>query len=158
MLFRGAPNPISKRFCPRAGIHTLEFPRKLSGWRRIHAFLKFIELANNSRDFTSPERPLVVEVCAEARGHGPQRRLSLIYADNGRGVRPEHKDRIFDTFESHREGIGKPGKGVGLSYVRRVVSAEAGAVREEGVFGQGARFSFDLPWPEPDEPQPSEYS
>ena len=40
MLFRGTPNPFLKRFCPRAGIQALEFPRKLSSWRRIHAFLR----------------------------------------------------------------------------------------------------------------------
>ena len=42
MQFRGVPNLFSKRFCPRADIKTLEFPRKLTSWRRFHAFLRII--------------------------------------------------------------------------------------------------------------------
>ncbi|GAB4557172.1 MAG: hypothetical protein Kow0047_01310 [Anaerolineae bacterium] len=64
--------------------------------------------------------------------------------DNGAGVPPEERDRIFETF-SRLESRGIAGHGLGLSIVRRIMHRLGGqAYVEDGEQG-GSRFCFVLP-------------
>jgi len=61
--------------------------------------------------------------------------------DNGPGVPPQMKARIFQPFQSGRPG----GSGLGLAIVRQIVENHKGTIRETGEPGKGARFEIDLP-------------
>jgi signal transduction histidine kinase len=61
--------------------------------------------------------------------------------DNGPGVAPRIRDRLFEPFVSSKE----TGLGLGLSICKRLVEAHGGTVRGENPRGGGALFTFTLP-------------
>lgn len=67
-----------------------------------------------------------------------EERVSIVYRDNGIGVAPEEKERIFDM------GYGKGG-GLGLHLAREILETSGMHVRENGKPGEGARFEITVP-------------
>ncbi len=72
---------------------------------------------------------------------GPEGEAIVSIEDNGPGVRPEDKDRIFDLFYSTRGG----GTGLGLPIAARILEAHGGSITVESEPGKGARFILKLP-------------
>jgi signal transduction histidine kinase len=79
---------------------------------------------------------VVVRTLAAERG-----RLGFEVADDGPGIPPELRDRIFTPFVSTRPG----GTGLGLAVVDRIVRAHGGTVKVESEVGRGATFRVELP-------------
>jgi signal transduction histidine kinase len=65
----------------------------------------------------------------------------IAVADTGRGIPPEERGRVFEPFYSKKPG----GTGLGLTIVRRIVSAHGGHIDIQSQPGQGTRFSITLP-------------
>jgi C4-dicarboxylate-specific signal transduction histidine kinase len=67
--------------------------------------------------------------------------LCCTLEDNGPGIKPEHLDRLFDSFFTTKDGMG-----LGLAISRSLIEAHGGRIRadNESAYG-GARFSFTLP-------------
>lgn len=61
--------------------------------------------------------------------------------DNGDGVIPSEKSRIFDAFYTKYEH----GTGLGLALVRRILDGHGGGITESGPPGKGADFEAYLP-------------
>jgi two-component system sensor histidine kinase AtoS len=61
--------------------------------------------------------------------------------DDGPGIAPELRDRIFQPFVAGRPG----GVGLGLTFVKRVVQEHRGSVSVEGGAGPGTRIRVRLP-------------
>jgi signal transduction histidine kinase len=71
----------------------------------------------------------------------------LTVDDDGPGVAPDDRDRIFERFTRGDTGRARDdgGTGLGLALVRRVVAAHGGTiVCEDSPLG-GARFEVSLP-------------
>ncbi len=68
-------------------------------------------------------------------------RVLLDIIDNGRGMNPETKARMFDAFYSTK----RDGSGLGLPTVRKIVEAHGGTISCESEVGRGTRFSISLP-------------
>jgi signal transduction histidine kinase len=68
-------------------------------------------------------------------------------ADDGIGMRPEIRDRIFDLFYSSK---GQAGTGLGLFIARQVIQQHGGRIEVESAPGQGTRFRVRLPRVLPD--------
>jgi signal transduction histidine kinase len=79
-----------------------------------------------------------VRVTANAWGDGAR----LVVEDEGQGVPPELRERIFEPFFSTRE-VGQ-GTGLGLSVCRGLVEAAGGRVWVEDAVPHGARFVVEL--------------
>jgi len=86
----------------------------------------------------------------EAMPKGGQLTLSLIrrgemaeieIQDTGRGIAPEHKQRIFQLFFTTRPG----GSGIGLASAFRTVQLHNGSIGFESEMGQGTKFRIELP-------------
>ncbi|MBX7186054.1 MAG: hypothetical protein K1Y01_13000 [Vicinamibacteria bacterium] len=69
----------------------------------------------------------------------------IVVSDNGVGVDPRFKDKIFELFE--RLDKKTPGTGIGLALVKRIVEFHGGRVWVEssGIAGEGSRFCLTLP-------------
>jgi signal transduction histidine kinase len=66
-------------------------------------------------------------------------------ADEGAGVAPEEKDRIFDRFYQSRNGGHARGTGIGLTIAQRFTAQHGGRIWVDSEPGQGATFSFTMP-------------
>jgi signal transduction histidine kinase len=69
----------------------------------------------------------------------------LEVADQGKGIAPDQRARIFEPFYRVNPGIAPRGSGLGLAVVRHVAEAHGGSVRVEPVPGGGSRFILRLP-------------
>jgi signal transduction histidine kinase len=67
--------------------------------------------------------------------------------DDGPGVAPADRSRIFDRFTRLDDGRARDagGSGLGLAIVREIVAAHGGTVRVEDAPSGGARFEVHLP-------------
>lgn len=84
-----------------------------------------------------------VEISMEQSGSDTTR---LIVRDQGKGLPPEERERVFEAFyrpAGRSEAAG--GWGLGLSLVRQIAQAHGGTVGYRDAPGGGAEFFVDLP-------------
>jgi signal transduction histidine kinase len=85
----------------------------------------------------------LVRLSAAANG----RYVLFAVEDDGPGIPPDQRDRIFDRF--HRTDISRAratgGSGLGLAIARALVQAHGGRIRARESPEGGARLEFDLP-------------
>lgn len=66
-------------------------------------------------------------------------------SDQGPGVAPEDRERVFEPFYRRDVGEGRGGSGLGLAIARAIVLAHGGRIRVEGAPSGGASVVFELP-------------
>ena len=71
----------------------------------------------------------------------------LTVSDVGIGIDTADRDRVFEEFfrSRHRAVRRRPGAGLGLAIVHRVVTLHGGVVRVDSALGAGATFTVELP-------------
>ena len=74
-----------------------------------------------------------------------QRPFRVWVGDDGIGIRPEHREKIFRVFERLHGQKAYPGTGIGLAIVRKGIERLGGTVGVESEAGRGSRFWFELP-------------
>jgi signal transduction histidine kinase len=73
-------------------------------------------------------------------------RACVTVADQGLGVAPEDRERIFERFYRTREGVGRAaGSGLGLVIAKAIVEAHGGRIWVDSELGQGSSFHFTVP-------------
>jgi signal transduction histidine kinase/DNA-binding response OmpR family regulator len=70
--------------------------------------------------------------------------LVINVKDTGIGIKPEHKDKIFERFFRIDQN-GTQGTGLGLSVVKELVKIHKGEIKVESVPNQGSQFTISLP-------------
>jgi len=76
--------------------------------------------------------------------------LLLSVEDEGAGIAPSEREKVFQKFVRGADAIhaGIRGVGIGLALVQRIVEAHGGSVRLESEPGRGSTFTLVLPCPE----------
>lgn len=98
-------------------------------------------LVTNALKFVAEGVQPKVRIWTEPRdGH-----LRLWVEDNGIGIEPEHRDRIFDLFQRVHPEEQYPGTGVGLAIVKHSVIKMCGQTGCESTPGKGSRFWIEWP-------------
>ncbi len=99
----------------------------------------FQNLLDNAVKFLGDQPAPRIEVGAEHEGG----KIVLFVRDNGKGIDPRHKARLFGLFE--KLDPHTPGSGMGLATVRRIVEAHGGQIEalSDGP-GKGSTFRFTL--------------
>ena len=69
-------------------------------------------------------------------------RFVIRVRDNGCGMEPEAREKIFDAFFSSKGGKGT---GLGLAVTKKIVGEHGGEIRVESVLGEGTEFALVLP-------------
>ena len=107
--------------------------------RRLRQVLD--NLLTNVRQHTPPGSAVYVT----ARRNGGE--IVLHVEDNGPGIPPELRDRIFDRFVRPDSGRNRDsgGAGLGLAIVRSIVTAHGGSVGARAVVPHGLAFELRLP-------------
>jgi PAS domain S-box-containing protein len=111
----------------------------------VHAEARDVEAAlrnliSNAVKFADRQAP-AVRVQAVLIDH----RVRVDVVDNGIGIDPADRPRLFQPFQRLASGEGRPGTGLGLAIAQRVVERNGGAIGVESVVGEGSRFWFTLP-------------
>lgn len=97
-------------------------------------------LLDNAVDFSPVDA--MVSIVVESRGAT----VILRVCDNGPGIPPEHRERIFDRFFTFRPGVEKGvHAGLGLAIVKAIAESHAGHVRVSNRPSGGACFEVELP-------------
>ena len=99
----------------------------------------FQNLISNSIKFRGKEPP-IIHVSAERK----KEEWLFSVKDNGVGIAPEYKDRIFNIFQ-RLHSRDYPGVGIGLSLCRRIVERHGGRIWFESEVGKGTTFYFTIP-------------
>ena len=94
-------------------------------------------LLSNAVKFTS-KGSIIIGYDAPHEG-----RVRLWVQDTGKGISPEHQERVFERFFKVAEYI--PGAGLGLSICRTMAYSIGGDVGVESTLGEGSKFWVDLP-------------
>lgn len=94
-------------------------------------------LLSNAVKFTS-KGSIIIGYDAPHEG-----RVRLWVQDTGKGISPEHQERVFERFFKVDEYI--PGAGLGLSICRTMAYSIGGDVGVESTLGEGSKFWVDLP-------------
>ncbi|MFQ5788917.1 MAG: sensor histidine kinase, partial [Acidobacteriota bacterium] len=75
------------------------------------------------------------------RSDGP--RVTITFADTGKGIRPEHLVKIFDPgFTTKGVGVGS---GLGLAICYKIVKEHGGHITVDSDASRGTTFTIDLP-------------
>jgi two-component system nitrogen regulation sensor histidine kinase NtrY len=67
--------------------------------------------------------------------------VKIEVADNGKGIPPDHKMRLFEPYFSTK----KQGTGLGLAIVNSIVSDHNGLIEVHDNIPNGTRFTIELP-------------
>jgi light-regulated signal transduction histidine kinase (bacteriophytochrome) len=108
-----------------------------------HAHLQqlFQNLIGNAIKYRSPDRPLAVHVTAERQDGNWMFGVS----DNGIGINPAYKEKIFGLFKRLHTSDEYSGTGIGLAICQRIVDRYHGRIWVESEPGRGSTFRFTLP-------------
>jgi signal transduction histidine kinase len=120
-----------------ATLHIDRLPTVLGDRSQLRAVLQ--NLLGNSARYRSDERPLEVHIGARH----VQRAWRVEITDNGRGVPPADRHRVFEPLARVDDSV--EGTGIGLATCRRIVGAHGGRIGIDASVTEGARFWFELP-------------
>ena len=108
---------------------------------RLHLLSVVFNLLDNALKYGNGNTAIKFEL--KERGNA----VELSVADNGIGISPEYKDKIFEKF--FRVPLGNThntkGYGLGLSYVSHVIQRHKGKIEVESQPGLGSKFIITLP-------------
>jgi PAS domain S-box-containing protein len=141
-------DPVLREARARVRLDVAPAPDILGG--RAGLLQVFVNLVTNAAHALPPEGGTVT-LSLSSRGEEVVARV----ADDGKGMSPEVRGRIFEPFFSTKEG-GR-GVGLGLSIVHGIVARHGGTIDVSSEPGKGTTFEVRLPlrapapWPEPDQ-------
>lgn len=75
--------------------------------------------------------------------------VTIHVKDNGRGIPPEHLNRIFQRFyrveKSRTKTTNRGGTGLGLAIVKHILEQHGSQIKVRSMIDKGSDFYFDLP-------------
>jgi PAS domain S-box-containing protein len=120
---------------------TVEVPdgaRVRAEGRDVEAALR--NLVSNAVKFASDEDPRVTVTAEAVEGA-----LRVWVVDNGIGIDPADRPRLFVPFARLHSASEYEGTGLGLAIAQRVVERNGGTIGVDSTVGEGSRFWFTLP-------------
>jgi signal transduction histidine kinase len=101
----------------------------------------FQNLISNAIKFRRLEVTPEIEVAATVQ----EGQWLIAIRDNGIGIPPEKRDRIFEVFHRLHSSEEYPGHGIGLTTCQKIVRRHGGQIWIESQLGEGTTFFFTIP-------------
>jgi signal transduction histidine kinase len=81
------------------------------------------------------------------RATGSKKGAEIIVSDNGRGIEPADRARVFDRFHRTEAAAGSPeaALGLGLPLARQFIEAHGGSIDLVSEVGEGTTVTIRLP-------------
>ena len=114
-------------------------PLPVVSGNEMRLLMVFTNLISNALKYRG-EQPPRIHISASSRGDS----WLLTFSDNGQGIDPQYRDRIFRAFY-RLHGKEYPGSGIGLALCKRVIENHGGQIWVESNPWQGSTFCFTLP-------------
>ncbi|MGE0482668.1 MAG: chemotaxis protein CheB [Gammaproteobacteria bacterium] len=128
-----------------ARIETRMLPHRIDVDRR-QMLRVVVELIENAIKFVGPGRAPDIRFDATLENGA----WTISIGDNGPGIPPGEREKVFDIFSRLHRDRDKPGNGVGLAVARRVAERHGGSLECADNPGGGTRLVLTLPAPEDD--------
>lgn len=101
----------------------------------------FYNLINNAMKFNDKANP-IVKISLQPSEYPDMHLFSV--SDNGIGIDPAHKDKIFEIFKRLHDKDQYDGTGIGLALCKKIVDRHGGNIWVDSVIGEGTTFNFTL--------------
>ena len=102
----------------------------------------FQNLITNSIKFRKPDEPPKIHISCQKGQKSNEPIFSV--SDNGIGMDPQYKDRIFTIFQRLHTTEEYTGTGIGLAVAKRIVERHGGKIWAESEPGKGTTFYFTI--------------
>ena len=99
-----------------------------------------VNVLSNAFKYSAPGTPVVMQVTRNAT------HCRFTIEDEGLGIPMEEQSMVFEKYRRGRGAEGKPGAGLGLALVKRIVDLHGGTVTLEHRQPSGTRFHIDIPF------------
>jgi len=109
-------------------------PRLMIQREHLHELL--VNLLTNARDAVDGSGRIQLSVQSPGPGQ-----VGIVVADNGSGIPPELRQRIFEAYYTTKP----KGTGLGLAIVKNTAELYGGSVRIESELGKGTTFNIIFP-------------
>ncbi len=104
----------------------------------------FQNLITNALKFVRPDVTPEVRVEGAPVSDDPAH-VRITVTDNGLGIDPRYKDKVFEVFQRLQEPGAYEGTGMGLAICRKIVHRHGGTIDVDGTPGEGTCFTIVLP-------------
>ena len=103
----------------------------------------FGHLLDNAIKYCEPGVRPAVHISATKKPN--QQLWEVRVQDNGVGISPEFRGKIFDVFQRLHPRQEHPGTGIGLAICKKIVEVHGGQITVESEPGKGSAFCFTVP-------------
>ncbi|GGK18536.1 bacteriophytochrome [Deinococcus malanensis] len=99
-----------------------------------------LQLVKNALTFGAAHAPWIKIGAGRTAGG-----WNITVQDNGLGIAPEYREKIFGLFQRLGRREDAPGNGIGLALARKIAERHGGTLGVSSVPGRGSTFTFWLP-------------
>jgi two-component system sensor histidine kinase/response regulator len=97
----------------------------------------FQNLISNGIKYNDKEKGEVKISCEDCGDH-----FLFTIKDNGMGIKPEHREKIFGIFQTLQPKDKVESTGIGLTIVKKIIEQQNGKITIDSEFGKGSSFIF----------------
>lgn len=105
--------------------------------RRLQRIIS--NLLDNAIKFTGQKGNVIIEIDKS------DEYAEIIVKDTGIGIKEEELEHIFEKFYRVESSRSTPGSGLGLTWVRSMITAMGGTISVKSEFGKGSTFILRIP-------------
>jgi PAS domain S-box-containing protein len=116
-----------------------DLPQIMADNSSIHSLMS--NLIGNALKYQPENNQPKITVSSEKT----EKYYKISVSDNGIGISPEYREKIFQIFQRLHSSDEYSGTGIGLAICRKIVETHDGTISVESKEGIGSTFTFEIP-------------